>query len=98
MTLLVAVSSLLLSNIALAKDDIALVTDGQGIDLLSERVAAYGAFTLKIAAPDGRIWQEQYTGQTLAPITLASEPCGKLGNTQSHCAVANQGAFRREWP
>ena len=30
-------------------------------------------------------------------ISDASGPRGKLGITQSHCAGANQGAFRREW-
>ena len=83
-TLLAATSSLLLINITFAQDDIALVSDGQTIDLLSDRVAEYGAFTLKIAAPDGRIWQEQYTGHTLAPINLAGVFEGDMPDGQYH--------------
>ena len=30
--------------------------------------------------------------------TYASGPSGKFCNIQSHCASANQGAFRRQWP
>ncbi len=69
--LLIAASSMLFYSIVFAQDDVALVIDGQTVDFLSGDVAEHEALTLRIVAPDGRIWHGDFAWGNLPAIKLS---------------------------